>query len=200
MRKIGIYGGSFDPPHLGHRQVLEFAKKHFEEVWVVPCGHRSDKHKLTEANLRYQMAVCAFKEFKVLDIEIQRGHMIPTYELMKHLEQVHPNCSLSFLLSVDLVPTLQDWDFGKELVEEVNFVVFPREGHQVSEDLIELYSGKSNFRFIQEDLNISGVSSTLLRKMISEAYQSRDPATTMEDWGLLQSEVIDLVIRNNLYA
>lgn len=106
LKTVAILGGSFDPPHVGHQQLARDLKSYFDEVWVVPCGERSDKHTMSSANLRFQMAQAAFKENQVLDIEIRNGSMIPSYFLIRRLSDEHPDYKFSLIIGLDLLSTL----------------------------------------------------------------------------------------------
>merc|ERR1719264_1330642 len=84
--RVGILGGSFDPPTLSHlfigAELLN--QKIVDEVWYIPCGYRTDK-KLTDGQIRIEMLKNAIDEFfwasrdkiKIDDIEIQNGSLIP---------------------------------------------------------------------------------------------------------------------------
>ena len=59
MRKIAIFGGSFDPPTMGHIDLITRCLNYVSEVVVVPCGYRTDKHTMSSSELRYRMAETA---------------------------------------------------------------------------------------------------------------------------------------------
>ena len=64
---------------------------------------------------------------KVDDIEVKNEALIPTYFLMKKLEQSHPEIKFYFILGSDLLPTLGNWDEGSKLINEIRFIIFQRE-------------------------------------------------------------------------
>ena len=64
---------------------------------------------------------------KVDDIEVKNGASIPTYFLMKELEKRHPDMNFYFMMGSDLLSTLNLWDEGPKLLEEINFIIFQRE-------------------------------------------------------------------------
>ena len=64
---------------------------------------------------------------KVDDIEIKNKLLIPTFYLMKKLEKEHPDIVFYFILGSDLIPTIQSWEEGARLINEVNFIIFQRE-------------------------------------------------------------------------
>lgn len=90
--KIGILGGSFDPPTISHLQLCSeaFNSLKFDEIWMVPCGYRKDKNNKVDPHMRLVMCQSAIQDYfpkdypvKVCDIEVQNGSSIPTYFMMK---------------------------------------------------------------------------------------------------------------------
>lgn len=69
---------------------------------------------------------------QVSDIEVKNGESIPTYFLMKRLEEenIKNNYEFHFIIGSDLIPGLLSWDCGKKLLSEINFVVFERKGFE----------------------------------------------------------------------
>ena len=93
--KIGILGGSFDPPTTSHLMLCSEAINilKFDQVWVIPCGVRQDKTNHTSPDIRFEMTKKAIEDYFpedfpvfVNDFEIQNGHM-QTYPLMKLLQE-----------------------------------------------------------------------------------------------------------------
>ena len=77
MRKIGIYGGTFDPPHLGHNEMLLSAKKQLDLdfIIVLPCGDPVHKSDVTNKQYRYEMCKLAFGDDEgvfVSDYEVEK--------------------------------------------------------------------------------------------------------------------------------
>jgi nicotinate-nucleotide adenylyltransferase len=92
--RVGIIGGSFDPPSMVHMiigsELLNLEQ--VDEVWYVPCGEREDR-KLTEGKIRLEMLAAAVDAFfwgnreqvKILDIELKNKEMMQTYDLLVEL-------------------------------------------------------------------------------------------------------------------
>ncbi|CAG9332386.1 unnamed protein product [Blepharisma stoltei] len=200
---VAVLGGSFDPPHVGHTQLADALQPHFNEVWIIPCGDRSDKHTMSPATLRYQMASIAYKNYQVLDIEAQNGSMIPSYFLMKRLESIYPNKTLKLVIGSDLLSTLHSWDEPERLVSEINFAVLARKGFTISEEIENEFRSKPNFQFLP-DLNIIEMSSTEVRNAIKnarkEAESKEELREKIAEIGFISGEIIDIIINNNLYA
>lgn len=132
-------GGSFDPPTIGHLQLASETLNilHFDEVWIIPCGVRKDKNNHATAQQRLAMTQMAVKDYfpeeypvYVNSIEIDNGESIPTYFLMKKLEEKYPSNDFYFIIGSDLLPGLVHWDGGENFIKECGFVLFERKGHE----------------------------------------------------------------------
>ena len=64
---------------------------------------------------------------KVDDIEIKNGKTIPTYHLLKKYEKMYPDTNFYFIVGTDLLPSLETWDEGTKLINEMKFIIFQRE-------------------------------------------------------------------------
>jgi nicotinate-nucleotide adenylyltransferase len=76
MKNIAIYGGAFDPPHIGHIQLINNLTKlgGIDEIWLMPCGDRTDKHLLLPKEKRFTLMRQLFANnsaVKVSDNEIK---------------------------------------------------------------------------------------------------------------------------------
>ena len=100
---------------------------------------RKDKPSLTSGDHRVEMLDTAIKTYninrkgengeiiekvKINTIEIDHGEMIPTYHLMKRLEDEHPDVEFYFVAGSDLFPSLHLWENGELLKKEINFLIF----------------------------------------------------------------------------
>jgi len=116
--------------------------RYVDEVWIIPCGDRTDKNVGAPAKDRLLMTNLLIDDFfpkdfpvKVNDIEIKNGKTIPTYDLMKQLIQDPENkeCDFFFIVGSELLETMRSWDNGKELANEVKFIIFIRQGYVLTE-------------------------------------------------------------------
>lgn len=57
LRNIAIYGGSFDPPHKSHIELVKYLKRlsFIDEIWLLPCGDRTDKKLLLSKDARFRL-------------------------------------------------------------------------------------------------------------------------------------------------
>ena len=199
-RTIGVLGGSFDPPHIGHIELANFAKEYVDEVWVIPCGYRSDKPQMTRYDIRLSMCLAAFSGFRVDDIE-KESSMIPTFTLIKSLENLYQEYKFYFIIGKDLLFGLSSWDFSEKLVNEVNFLVFNRPGYQINEEIAAKYLSKSNFVLTNNELNVN-ISSTEIRRIIQNwknlEISKKEKKTFLCDLVKIE-EVSEIILKNDIY-
>jgi len=130
--RIGILGGSFDPPHLGHELLaLSFlALEPLDELWVVPCANHAYKSSLTPFAHRLSMCRLAFgrlQQVSVLDIE---NHLPPpnfTIQTLKAIKSLRPDLKLLWGLGSDLIAGFASWHEADKLLDLSDFVIFERE-------------------------------------------------------------------------
>ncbi len=130
--KVGILGGTFDPPHLAHLRIAEEACEAFSlnEVWFCPAfdpPHRKEKPKATfEERLHMtRLAVENNPAFKVIDIE--RGES-PSYTIitLNKLKELFPNLRLYLIIGWDSFIELDTWHRYRELIDFAELIVCTR--------------------------------------------------------------------------
>lgn len=135
MLRIGIFGGSFDPVHLGHQLVALAAREELQldRVYFVPAAQSPFKpdHKLAPANLRAAMLRLALagKTWAEIDTqEIDRGGISYSVNTVSDFHQRFPGAELFYLVGADHVGQLPKWRHSGELARMTTFVVIPRPG------------------------------------------------------------------------
>jgi len=130
--KVGILGGTFDPPHLAHLRIAEEAREAFQlnEVWFCPSfdpPHRKEKPKATfEERLHMtRLAVGNHPAFKVIDIE--RGES-PSYTLitLNKLRERYPNSKFFLIIGWDAFLEFDTWYGYQELIDYAELIVCTR--------------------------------------------------------------------------
>ncbi|SEM30722.1 nicotinate-nucleotide adenylyltransferase [Mesobacillus persicus] len=136
MRKIGILGGTFDPPHTGHlmmaNEVLHALG--LEEVWFMP--NQEPPHKKKVGNITNQqrltmleLAIDGHSGFRVEGIEMERKGPSYTFETMKILTERHKDVQFYFIIGADMIEYLPKWHRIDELQTIVKFVGVNRPGY-----------------------------------------------------------------------
>ena len=130
--RIGILGGSFDPPHVGHLLVAQDALDELalDRLLVVPAAqqplkggeHASAAHRLAMV----QACFGGISRIEVDPIEIDRGGLSFTVETVKVLRQRWPSATLLLLVGDDVVSTLPRWRDVTQLLSMVQLVVMHR--------------------------------------------------------------------------
>lgn len=142
QKKIALFGGAFDPPHVGHalaiRQILDTAR--FDAVWVVPTGNRPDKQSLAEGEKRLHMASLLVSELFSDDPVYLKDHLIreslpTTYDELRHLYAAYPNHRFSVAIGRDQALALPKWHRYEELRHIAHFLVLVRDGRPLPKSL-----------------------------------------------------------------
>ena len=111
--RIGIIGGSFNPPHNLHKEMgLQVLKNNLvDKVIYVPTGDKYAKDGLLDGTFRLEMVrlMCQENELlEVSDYEIVRGASY-TYETLDYFQALYPNDEIYFILSTDLILDIMNW-------------------------------------------------------------------------------------------
>ncbi len=113
-RSIGILGGSFDPPHLGHEKLALEALAHagIDELWVLPCASHAFQKPLTPFADRMAMCQLAFghlKNTRVLDLEQSLPAPNYTVNTLEAIHAKYPDAELVFVMGSDLLESFEKW-------------------------------------------------------------------------------------------
>lgn len=160
MKKIGLFGGTFDPPHLGHMIMADEVKDALalDEIWFIPTYIPPHKNNIAiSAQHRINMlelAVDSRQGFKINPIEIERESTSYTIDTVKLLKQQYPDVQFYFIIGADMVEYLPKWHKIEELKKLITFVGISREGFELNDDVIVVESPKID------------ISSTMIREKI----------------------------------
>lgn len=138
MKKIAIYGGSFDPPHKGHKLLAENLASvcGAEKVIIIPTALSPFKNSSSAtAEDRLNMCRLFFKEalFQLNDIEIIRGGKSYTIDTLMQIKEENPDAELFLFMGDDMLLSFDKWYKHKEILELATIVCACR-----TEDLDEL--------------------------------------------------------------
>ena len=119
MSKIGIMGGTFNPIHIGHLMLAEYAREEMglDEVWFIPTGVSYRKAAARDAGMpsakeRMEMTALALEgnpRFRCLDLEVKREGATYTYETLEELRENNPENMYFFLCGADCLYTIGNW-------------------------------------------------------------------------------------------
>ncbi|KAB2661369.1 MAG: nicotinate (nicotinamide) nucleotide adenylyltransferase [Verrucomicrobia bacterium] len=134
-RRLGLYGGSFDPVHIGHLLVAQAALEELglDRIVFIPAAQSPFKPDSAPApasqRLRWlRMALAGWTNADVDDLETRRAGTSYSIDTVRKFAARHPGTELFWLIGTDHVPTLPQWRDANELARLVTFVVIPRPG------------------------------------------------------------------------
>lgn len=145
-QKIGIFGGSFNPPHVGHTNLVETVAKKIglDFVYIIPAYQNPLKVKIDgpTPEQRLTMTQLAFQDlgekFVVSDLEINRKGTSYTIDTINDLKNKHPEADLFLILGADNFELFSDWKDPKKILENCNLIIASRPGWEVPTEKAEL--------------------------------------------------------------
>jgi nicotinate-nucleotide adenylyltransferase len=164
-KRIGIVGGTFNPPHLGHliiaNEVLNALD--LEEIRFMPNHVPPHKEKLKsitddERIRMLNLSIEDHPQFKLETIEMERSGPSYTYDTIMLLKKREPEIDFHFIIGADMIEYLPKWYKIDELVKQVIFVGVNRPSH----------SSETGYPIIHIDIPEINLSSTLIRERLSE--------------------------------
>ena len=196
MEDVLLFGGTFNPPHLGHFNIAkEVGKKlNIKKIVLLPSGnppHKIDvdvlepKHRLNMLKL----AIDGEYDFSISEIELKREGYTYTIDTLKELNCVYGRkYNFFYLIGADSLENLSKWKDYEELSHVCKFVVVLRKGY-TRESLEEtILKNKYNAEIV--DIDCVDVSSTIIRDLIKN---NKDVS------GLISPKVEEYIKDNNLY-
>ncbi len=180
--RIGVFGGSFNPIHMGHLVIAEEARQVFQlaHVIFIPTGDTPGKilrGDITKQN-RYDMVRLAIEgndRFRVSDIEIRRAGPSYTVDTIHELKKIYPvGTEFYFIAGTDAIADLPTWKYNAELLDSCDFICTSRAGSEERVKSAMRYFGdigEKKIHFLRTpELEIS---STALRRLMREARSVR---------------------------
>jgi len=165
--RIGFFGGSFDPIHIGHislaQQAIQLAR--LDTLLLCPAFHaplRIEKpYFSTQTRLRILEKIAQeIPKFKICTLEIEKQKICYTFETIKEVQLQYPDSTILLLLGADQFNRLHEWKFHQELAEHCQFLVFSRNGQEVTPPAIPQLS----YQLVKNEL--IDCSSTEIRKRL----------------------------------
>lgn len=169
MKKIGLLGGTFDPPHIGHLIMAEEAyhRLSLDEVWFIPAAEPPHKEKASvsamDRILMLEAAIDQVDYFKINQLEIERQGKSYTYDTLKSFQESNPDDEFYFIIGADMVEYLPKWYKIDQLVEMVRFVGVKRPDYQLETPYPVLLLDTPGF----------DVSSTMIRERLKKKQSIR---------------------------
>ena len=181
--RIGIFGGSFDPIHLGHLILAEQAREQarLDEVWFIPSAIAPHKRSGPAASDRQrlemvQLAIAGHSAFQAKDIEINRGGTSYTVDTLESLTQLHPNDEFFLLMGGDSLDQFRSWREPERICQLAIPLVYFRHGSPQSLDALRGLMKPERFATVSSAAIVSRlieISSTDLRQRAASGQSLR---------------------------
>ena len=205
IKRLGIFGGAFDPVHKGHTQSLKFISdlKIFDEIQVIPnYASPHDKDIQTDEKHRLKMLEVALKELEDInlnDIELKNKTKSYTYETLKYLKSIYPERHLSLIIGLDSLYSFTTWKNWENILSLCSLLVLERKLNnrlginkelesKISTDYDDFFSGHGKILILKNDL--INVSSTEVRMKIKNNENLTD---------LVDDQVLKYISNKSLY-
>lgn len=183
--RLGLFGGSFDPIHLGHQMLAQCAWQEaaLDRVHFIPCRQSPHKTGATQASAEQR---CAMIELAIADcpwaelnrLELERPEPSYSWQTAQTLAEQHPGAELFWILGTDQWEVIETWARADLLAELLTFLVFPR-GRDPQP--------REGFR-MQKLNHVHPASATDVR-------ESQEAAKEM-----LDARVYEFIVRNRVYS
>ena len=161
--RVAIFGGSFDPPHIGHEEIIKqsLAKLDIEVLFVVPTflnPFKDDFFAPAKKRLEWvEKLLLSYKKTKLITYEVDQQRSVPTIETIKYIKKNYDINEIYLIIGADNVKSLPKWNSYEELKKVVHFVVATRDDINIPKDLQKL------------QINVN-ISSTNLRDELHEEF------------------------------
>lgn len=191
--KIGIFGGSFNPPHKIHQKIANYLVKnnYLDKVIFVPTGSNYEKPYLASEQDRYNMLKLMIGNVSYLDISTYEfGKLTHTYQTLDYFKEHYKDDEIYFICGSDNLKEIKTWKRYQYILSNYKLLVIRRNGESITDILSELKSYQNNIIVI-DDIK-SSLSSTSIRKRF------KDDKKLVKD-GNIDSKVFEY-IKNNLYS
>lgn len=192
--KIGIFGGSFNPPHKMHEQiVLELLREgYLNKIILVPTGNYYKKSGLIDIDHRLAMLRIIFKDNEnVIVSELSRDRKYEyTYQVLDHYKEVYEDAQIYFICGSDNLEEFKTWKKYEYIFKNYKVLIIDRNGRS-REELLKTFS-KYKDSIVFCDIEKNAMSSSLVRDFIKGEK-------SMEIERLLNKEVLKYILENKLY-
>lgn len=191
-KKIAVFGGAFDPFHLGHLSVVKniLGSNLADEVWILPVGKHAFDKNLADSKDRLAMIELGLLDLlpifknkvKIELCEIEKKGLSVTYDTLSWLSKKHSNLKFLFVMGSDNIHDFHKWQHYLELVNQYEFLVYPREGHD--------FAGMMGQMRALKDFPQISISSTLIKEKMKKKLSIKD---------LVSSSVEQYIYEHELY-
>lgn len=195
MKKICFFGGTFNPIHKGHTDLVKKIGEciNTDLIVVVPNGIPPHKNIGASAYDRFEMVKNSFKDFEnvvVSDYELKKETPSYTWETLSHFKEKYKNCEFYFAMGMDNLYDIKTWKCPEKICRLATLVFFGRNGFSEDKSEKEFLEKNYNAKILTFDFDFP-VSSTDFRQKLSKGeYILND----------ISSDTFDYILKNGLYS
>ena len=138
MERVGVLGGTFDPPHIGHLVIAQEALAQLGLTRVIFAPTHQPPHKpangISPIEQRLEMvrlAIAAHREFSLSEVDVDRAGPTYTVDTMHLLHAQFPDAELYFIMGMDSLANILTWRSPDQLIQSCRLAVFNRPGFSV---------------------------------------------------------------------
>ncbi len=170
--RLGVLGGTFDPPHVGHAIVAQdvLEQLDLDRLLLVPAGSPPHRDEVFPARLRYELTRCLFaglEGFEVSDIELEREGPSYTVDTLEALRELRSPEALLCVIGSDQLDVIETWHDWKRLPELAQIAVMQRAGQELRP------LDDAGIEYIRVAITRIDVSSTMIRRRLSDGRSVR---------------------------
>lgn len=196
--KIGLFGGTFDPIHIGHMILMENVINNLDldKIYVLPNSNPPHKleNKKTALNLRLKMVNETIKDnpkLEINDYDYRDNEIHYTFNTINYFKKSYPNDEFFFIMGEDSFLDIEKWKNYKEILKE-NLIIFKRYSNKNFSLISKINQVRKYNKNIYLIDNIAlDISSTLIRDLVKENKSIRY---------LVNDEVINIIKEEKLYV
>ena len=196
--KIGLFGGTFDPIHIGHLIIMEnvINAMNLDKIYILPNSNPPHKlqNKKTDIKIRLKMVREAIKDnhkIEINDYDYRNNSIHYTYQTIDFFKKTYPDDEFYFIIGEDSFLDIKKWKNYEQILKE-NLIVFKRYSEinsSLSSEINEIKKYNKNIYLI--DNMALDISSTLIRSLVKDKKSIKY---------LVNDKVIEIINRENLYV
>lgn len=167
--KIGILGGTFDPPHKGHLHISKYAIRKLKLnklIWIVTKKNPFKKKPILSINKRIKLSKKIINNKKIsvqyLDDVVKSSK---TFNVLNYIKSRNKNSKLYLLIGADNLVKFHKWNNWKNIPKLASIAIFPRQKYSMKSFNPIVYKKLNKRNFIYIKMKKINISSTLIRKL-----------------------------------
>lgn len=183
MTRLGIFGGSFDPPHNAHLEIATLAMEQIplDTLYFIPSYQAPLKSHPPKAPARHRLAMVKLlaemrTDWEVLTYEIEQERVVTTIETVEYLKHRKPRASCYLIVGGDQAAKLHQWQQWKRLTQLVHIVCFAREAPPpatpvANQLMIIPFANPLSSSHVREQIRAGASTDTILPRIVLSYIQ-----------------------------